>query len=770
MEENAQIQRISIKNQSKTVREKGKTMGIRSRKIFRACLLVGFFIVIQLAFTLPNQAEASFNRLAGADRYQTAVAISQKGWEKSDYVILVNGYKFADALCAGPLAVKDNAPLLFIENSSINTYTLNEIRRLEAKTAILIGEYGSVSDSLDQILYSAGVNTIEKIYGYDSYETSVEIAKRLGSKDVALATANQYADALSIASVAAAKGFAILLTPPDSLPAVVKQHLNNYKIEHTYLIGGTEAISKEVESQVPSPVRLAGNDRYDTNRLILNKFAADLDFNKIYAATGEGENGYADSLAGVVLAGKTASPIVLNGQTLAKPTRDFVQSKMTVATYMIALGGEEAVPDQVVSDYNDSLAKVRKSVFNQRGNYGPSAGTSTIAGSLAVEAPDITVQNTTIEGDLLLGEGIGSGTVELDNVTVKGRTTIRGGGMYSIIGNNFTSKLTVIDVPDEGKVAFRLKGKSKVDNLTVETNAIIDDSGITSSDGFKDIAIIRGDDITLDGNFNTVSVAAGGATVKLDAVKIKTYNAKSRQTVTGSGTVSTANVSGSGVEFYLPPAVTNVDKGLQAYVAGKIITEGTSKGSSGTSTSPAKATTPISDLSALAGSGQVTLTFTLPTDATNVILQQSADSGATWSSIRSFYTEDNVTNPVSYTVAGLINGQTYEYKLVVSGGSRAGTSNIASATPGQPIDLTGTAGYRQVTLFFSPPTGANSVVLQQSTDDGTTWAIAATPVLTATSTTVTVSGLSSGQAYQFKLVVVGGPRSGESAVVRVTPY
>lgn len=41
-----------------------------------------------------NKAE----RLWGDDRCKTAVAISRKGWEKSDTVILVDGNYFPDAL------------------------------------------------------------------------------------------------------------------------------------------------------------------------------------------------------------------------------------------------------------------------------------------------------------------------------------------------------------------------------------------------------------------------------------------------------------------------------------------------------------------------------------------------------------------------------------------------------------------------------------------------------------------------------------------------
>ena len=52
----------------------------------------------------------SNERIFGNDRYETAVAISQEGWESSDVVVLARGDNFADALCAGPLAYLLNGP------------------------------------------------------------------------------------------------------------------------------------------------------------------------------------------------------------------------------------------------------------------------------------------------------------------------------------------------------------------------------------------------------------------------------------------------------------------------------------------------------------------------------------------------------------------------------------------------------------------------------------------------------------------------------------
>ncbi|MGI6605712.1 MAG: hypothetical protein ACOX2X_01445 [Peptococcia bacterium] len=51
---------------------------------------------------------------------------------------------------------------------------------------------------------------------------------------------------------------------------------------------------------------------------------------------------------------------------------------------------------------------------------------------MTVNTPGVTLQNTTITGNLYLTEGIGAGDVTLDNVTVQGTTKISGGSSNSI--------------------------------------------------------------------------------------------------------------------------------------------------------------------------------------------------------------------------------------------------------------------------------------------------------------------------------------------------
>ena len=74
-------------------------------------------------------------------------------------------------------------------------------------------------------------------------------------------------------------------------------------------------------------------------------------------------------------------------------------------------------------------------------------------GSVIIRAPGVTLENVTINGDLILADGIGKGDCTLKNVKVNGRIIVRGGeGTVDFINVTATGKVIVNDV--NGTVNF----------------------------------------------------------------------------------------------------------------------------------------------------------------------------------------------------------------------------------------------------------------------------------------------------------------------------
>ena len=68
--------------------------------------------------------------------------------------------------------------------------------------------------------------------------------------------------------------------------------------------------------------------------------------------------------------------------------------------------------------------------------------------NVTISSADVTLQNTIIKGNLVLGEGIRDGNAYLNNVIVKGDTIINGGGEHSIIVKNSELGIVIVNKKD----------------------------------------------------------------------------------------------------------------------------------------------------------------------------------------------------------------------------------------------------------------------------------------------------------------------------------
>ena len=79
-----------------------------------------------------------------------------------------------------------------------------------------------------------------------------------------------------------------------------------------------------------------------------------------------------------------------------------------------------------------------------------------IKGSVLVRTADVELKNLTVDGDLIIGCGAADGKITLDNVNVKGRLLVWGGGTKAVYCNNGTQmpEVVVARVDDAVKVIY----------------------------------------------------------------------------------------------------------------------------------------------------------------------------------------------------------------------------------------------------------------------------------------------------------------------------
>ncbi|MEZ0482249.1 S8 family serine peptidase [Planococcus sp. SSTMD024] len=259
------------------------------------------------------------NRLAGSSRYDTAVAISKAGWSSASTVIIATGTDFPDALAGGPLAYKENAPILLTKGDALHPAAAAEIRRLKPGTAILLGSNGALSATVEQQVGEL-VNKVDRIGGKSRYETAALIAEKITSDRAVVSNGQNFPDVLSVSPYAAKNGIPILLTRTGTLPAETKTALSGKN--STIVTGGTAAVSNAVMAQLPGAKRYGGTSRYDTGKLINQ--ALPMGKQKAFIATG---TNFPDALAGSVLAAKKDAPILLTAaNSIPSPTKSLLPS------------------------------------------------------------------------------------------------------------------------------------------------------------------------------------------------------------------------------------------------------------------------------------------------------------------------------------------------------------------------------------------------------------------------------------------------------------
>lgn len=223
--------------------------------------------------------------------------------------------------------------------------------------------------------------------------------------------------------------------------------------------------------------------------------------------------------------------------------------------------------------------------------------------SLLVNSDAVRLSGMTIDGDLFIAPGVGSGNVVLDNVTVKGRVVVMGGGENSIVFKNTSvSGIVIIRKPD-GKIRIVAQGDTYIPALVMNSGGRLEEDDLTGQ-GFENVSIQNvapGEEIVLDGDFAEVRLDAGGVwleipdgTVEKLEVGSNAANSKisvgknanlaqldinSSIEVSGEGTIGVANIRAADVSIEQIPRQTNIENGITAHVGGAVLTGGASNGS-----------------------------------------------------------------------------------------------------------------------------------------------------------------------------------------------
>lgn len=304
------------------------------------------YLNIKINTNIPNKIAST--RIYGSNRYETSYEVFKQGWDLSEYAVFASGTDYPDALCAAPLAAKYNAPILLVKNASLSNQQdlVKLIKNKGVKNVFLVGGTGVLSETIENELINMGIST-KRLGGKTRYETSIEIAKEVGNTgELALAFGGNFADGLSMSSIAAKKGMPILLTTTGSLPEAVSDYISTTKFNKIYIVGGSGVISDNIKNSLTNVERLGGSTRYDTNKIVFNRFKEEFSLDKMYMASALD---FADALSASALAGKDSNFVLISDTNgVRQSSLDIINASKEELKNIYVLGSNKLILDSVL--------------------------------------------------------------------------------------------------------------------------------------------------------------------------------------------------------------------------------------------------------------------------------------------------------------------------------------------------------------------------------------------------------------------------------------
>ncbi|WP_455258660.1 cell wall-binding repeat-containing protein, partial [Peptoniphilus asaccharolyticus] len=191
----------------------------------------------------------------------------------------------------------------------MNTKTKNSKKgtSLLLATAITFSSLVSVNTYASE---SSSELSLERIYGKDRYQTSIDILEKMDTNKVYLTNGKIFADALSVGPLAGKENAAIVLSDGKTLDV---DKLKSKSITEITIVGGKNSISNTLENNLKKNFkvsRIAGKDRYETSLKIVEKMGV----NNIAIATGRD---FPDALSAGAYLSQKGMPLLLVDGSLA---------------------------------------------------------------------------------------------------------------------------------------------------------------------------------------------------------------------------------------------------------------------------------------------------------------------------------------------------------------------------------------------------------------------------------------------------------------------
>ncbi|MGB4592234.1 MAG: cell wall-binding repeat-containing protein [Coriobacteriia bacterium] len=318
----------------------------------------------------PDVRVFSSEEIAGADRYATAIRVSQATFADGDCdaVIIATGGNYPDALGAGGLAGAVHGPVLLVPSTGgLPTAVRAEILRLtqgrSPRTAYIVGGTSVVSSKLESNLKTlVGTSVVKRLGGADRFATANLVAREVVaalsargdtfSGEAFVVTGMAFPDALLVSPIAYARQRPVLLVN-KSVDTNLRATIAAAGITDIDVVGSTSTVPSTIVTSLDAiggvnAVRVAsGADRYAMSVAVAEWACANEGFTTDYAGIATGDN-FPDALAAGPMQGEVGSLLLLTPSTsLDSRIRSELVARYAETRHVRFLGGLVAVSQNV---------------------------------------------------------------------------------------------------------------------------------------------------------------------------------------------------------------------------------------------------------------------------------------------------------------------------------------------------------------------------------------------------------------------------------------
>ena len=310
----------------------------------------------------------NFKRVQGNTALGTMRQVALEGWKDtgSEWAVVCRLDGWQDALSASGVAGLLDAPVLTTKTTELSDATKKALKELKVKKVVVAGGEQAISKATEKQIAALGID-VERVAGNTASGTAVQMY-RFGlthggwSDTCAVATANTFQDALSIAPYAYSKHVPVLIAQDGkrntgrTLTKTAQAVTKNFS--RTLVLGGVAAVAESVDKTVPGAKRLKGGTAYGTSAAVAT-FCLGEGMSASHAGVATGKS-YYDALSGAALCGKSGSVLVLADANKTNAVeKALVPHKGELSErWCYIFGGEQAFDSKALNplvDWNENM-------------------------------------------------------------------------------------------------------------------------------------------------------------------------------------------------------------------------------------------------------------------------------------------------------------------------------------------------------------------------------------------------------------------------------